>query len=51
MLKEAALGIAVLHEEGAASETLLAADVACRSILSALELLTNPLWLKATLRS
>ncbi len=51
MLKEAALGIAVILEEGAALETLIAADVVCTSIVSALELLANPLRLTATLRS
>lgn len=51
MLKEAALGIAVILEEGAAMETLVEADVVCTSILSALQLLTNPLRLTATLRS
>jgi len=52
MLKRAALGIAVIQEEGAAAETLLAADVVCRGILAALDLLRNPpLRLAATLRS
>ncbi len=51
MLKEAALGIAVVEEEGAAAETLMAADAVCPSILSAFALLTNPLRLVATLRS
>lgn len=51
MLKEAALGIAVILGEGAAIETLVSADVVCTSILSALELLTHPLRLTATLRS
>jgi soluble P-type ATPase len=54
MLKEAALGIAVILEEGAAAATLNAtlnaADVVCTHIVSALELLTNPLRLMATLR-
>jgi soluble P-type ATPase len=50
MLKEAALGIAVILEEGAAAATLSAADVVCTNILSALELLDNPLRLIATLR-
>jgi len=50
MLKEASLGIAVIQEEGAAAETLLAADVVCSGIVSALELLSNPLRLVATLR-
>jgi soluble P-type ATPase len=51
MLKASMLGIAVVLEEGAALETLLAADVVCTSIISALELLQHPLRLTATLRS
>lgn len=51
MLKAAVLGIAVILEEGASGVTLGAADVVCTSILSALDLLTNPLRLVATLRS
>ena len=51
MLKDAALGIAVILEEGTAVETLTSADVVCKDIVSALELLTNPLRLTATLRS
>lgn len=50
MLKEAALGIAVILEEGAAVGTVSAADIVCTSIVSALELLENPLRLIATLR-
>ena len=51
MLKEAVLGIAVILEEGAAVETIVAADVVCTSIIAALELLKNPLRLTATLRT
>jgi P-type E1-E2 ATPase len=51
MLKEAVLGIAVIQREGAAAATLQAADAVTTDILSAFELLTNPLRLKATLRS
>lgn len=51
MLKEAALGIALIQAEGAAAETLSAADLVCLSIQHALGLLLNPLRLKATLRS
>jgi soluble P-type ATPase len=51
MLKEAALGIAVILEEGAATAALGAADVVCTNIVSALELLDNPLRLIATLRT
>jgi len=50
MLQAAALGIAVLGEEGAAAETLAAADVVTHGITSALDLLLNPLRLAATLR-
>jgi soluble P-type ATPase len=51
MLKEAALGIAVILEEGAAAVTLSAADIVCTNIFYALELLTHPLRLTATLRT
>jgi soluble P-type ATPase len=51
MLKEAALGIAVIQEECAAAEAVLAADIASHGILAALDLLLNPLRLVATLRS
>ena len=50
MLKEAALGIAVIQEEGASSSTVFAADVVTKDIQSALDLLINPLRLIATLR-
>ena len=50
LLQQAALGIALLQEEGAAPQTLAAADVVCRSIRDALDLLRNPLRLAATLR-
>jgi len=51
MLAKAALGIAVILEEGAAMETVSAADVVCGSIVDALRLLRAPLRLTATLRS
>jgi P-type E1-E2 ATPase len=51
MLKKAALGIAVLEGEGAAVETMMAADVLAPNILAALDLLLHPLRLVATLRS
>lgn len=51
MLEAAALGIALVQAEGAAVETLLAADVACASIRDALQLLLFPGRLVATLRS
>jgi soluble P-type ATPase len=51
MLKEVVLGIAVIQEEGATVETLMAADIVTRSILDALDLLLHALRLTATLRS
>lgn len=51
MLHASALGIAVILGEGAAVETVEAADIVCPSILSAIGLLENPMRLKATLRS
>jgi len=51
MLKESSLGICVVQAEGASSEAIHAADVFCRDIVDALELLRNPLRLTATLRS
>ena len=50
MLKKAKLGILVIQEEGAALASLLAADVVCTDIHSALGLLLQPLRLTATLR-
>lgn len=50
MLEEAALGIAIVGPECAAAETVGAADVVSRDIISALELMSNPLRLAATLR-
>jgi len=51
MLEKAGLGILVIQEEGAAIDSLLAADVACRDIQEALQLLLHPLRLVATLRT
>ena len=50
MLDTAALGIAVLGEEGTAAETLLASDLLVSSIERAMELLLHPKRLIATLR-
>lgn len=51
MLKKSAIGIIVLQGEGAAIEALQSADIVVPNIITALELLLNPLRLKATLRS
>jgi soluble P-type ATPase len=51
MLKESALGIAVVEQEGCAAAALRSADVVCPGITAALDLLRNPKRLVATLRS
>jgi soluble P-type ATPase len=51
MLAASVLGIAVVLEEGASALSLSAADIVCRDVLSALDLLTHPLRLTATLRA
>lgn len=51
MLRESALGVAILGQEGAAAAALSAADVVCASIQDGLDLLAHPLRLAATLRT
>ena len=51
MLRAAAVGIAVINAEGAAGETIAAADVVCSNIGDALALLREPKRLLATLRA
>jgi soluble P-type ATPase len=50
MLKEAALGICVMSQEGLAAETLLSADLLMPDIATALELFNQPLRIVASLR-
>lgn len=50
MIKSAVIGICTLSAEGSALETLLASDLVVPDIQSALEILLNPLRLKASLR-
>ena len=50
MLETAALGIAILGDEGCSKETMLNADILCKSVYEALELLIYPKRLIATLR-
>lgn len=50
MLESATLSVAVLEEEGAAKETIMAADILVRDIHSAFGLLLNPRRLIATMR-
>ena len=51
MLATAAIGIAILSQEGLAQPTLLAADILVPDIFAALGLLENPLRMTATLRA
>jgi soluble P-type ATPase len=51
MLSAAALGLAVIGPEGASMAALAAADVVCRSILEALDLLLDERAIVATLRA
>jgi soluble P-type ATPase len=50
MIRAAALGIAVIGPEGCAAELIAAAKIVCHDSLIALDMLLNPLRLKATLR-
>jgi P-type E1-E2 ATPase len=50
MLQTAALGICILSQEGTAVATLQAADLVTANILSAFDLIENPLRIVATLR-
>jgi soluble P-type ATPase len=51
MVRDAALGIAIVEAEGACVETFQVADIICRSPVDALRLLLNPNRLIATLRA
>lgn len=51
MLQDAALGIAIIQQEGAAAQTLQAADVIVKTITDAFDLLLEPSRLIATLRN
>jgi P-type E1-E2 ATPase len=50
MLREAAVGIAILESEGTYAQVIVAADVVSRSVVEALDLLLSPRRLVATLR-
>lgn len=51
MLREAALGIALIQTEGAFTRTVMASDIVCQSMVDALALFENPDRLIATLRN
>ena len=50
MLKEAALSVALMGDEGCSTQTLMNSDIVCKSIKDALELLLSEKRLIATLR-
>jgi len=50
MIQSAAIGIAVLGDEGCSTQSLLVSDVTCKHITEALQLLLNKKRLVATLR-
>lgn len=50
MLRDAALGVAIIGPEGASTAAVAAADIVCRSVLEALDLLSDERVLIATLR-
>ena len=51
MLKESVLGIALIQDEGVCVESLMVADVACKSIRDVFAYIKSPNRLKATLRN
>jgi soluble P-type ATPase len=51
MLREAALGIAILSPEGTSTAALLASDLVTADIFSALDLFKNPMRIVASLRA
>lgn len=51
MLKESVIGIALIQDEGACVESLLAADIVCKSIMDVFAYFKNTDRIKATLRN
>ena len=51
ILKESVIGITVIQDEGASTDTLMASDIICKSIMDVFEFLKKPDRLKATLRN
>ena len=51
ILKESVIGIAVIQDEGTSTNTLMASDIICKSIMDVFEFLKKPDRLKATLRN
>lgn len=50
MLKDAAIGIALIQKEGASAKAIANADIVCTDIIDALDLILHPLRMAATLR-
>ncbi len=50
MLREAEIGIAIMGDEGCATQTLRESDIVCKTIQDALELFLHPKRIIATLR-
>ncbi len=51
MLKESVIGIALIQDEGVCVESLLSANIACKSIMDVFEYLKSPNRIIATLRN
>jgi soluble P-type ATPase len=51
MFQHSAIGIIVIQQEGASTNSLLVADIVCNTIFDALDLLDHPNRMKSTLRS
>lgn len=51
MLKEAAVGIALVQAEGASAGAIINSDIVCTSVMDAFQVILNPLRMAATLRS
>ena len=51
MLKESVIGIALIQDEGVCVESLLTADIACKSIIDIFGYFKDPNRIKATLRN
>ncbi len=51
ILKESVIGITVIQDEGTSTDTLMASDIICKSIMDVFEFLKKPDRLKATLRN
>jgi soluble P-type ATPase len=51
MLKEAVIGVALIQEEGICVDALVAADIACKSIMDVFAYFKKPDRIKATLRN